>query len=115
MDIRINDRTDQMNDHVRAVLERDLQFALSRFANEIDFVSVTTEDTNGPRGGVDKRCRIRAKTIRDGSVEVTQECVEIGSGLARAARRLGHSLSRTIKQRRNVSRETIRRVTEESA
>ncbi|MBN1854400.1 MAG: hypothetical protein JW829_16840, partial [Pirellulales bacterium] len=50
-------------------LEKDLQefidlrlhFALGRFADIIDRVSIRIEDTNGPRGGIDKRCRIVVK------------------------------------------------------
>ncbi|APZ94259.1 hypothetical protein Fuma_03884 [Fuerstiella marisgermanici] len=32
--------------------------ALARFENRISEVSVTLSDTNGPRGGVDKECRV---------------------------------------------------------
>ena len=109
MEIRIADHADGVNDLVRSSLERNLSYALSRFAGEIDYVTVITEDINGPRGGVDKRCTLRAQLLRRGAVEVTQDCTQLGSGLARAARRLGHSLSRTIKQKRAFGRDTIRR------
>ncbi len=113
MEIRVADRTKLMNDQLRESLERNLSFSLSRFAAEIDYVTATTEDINGPRGGVDKRCTLRAKTRRHGSIEVTQDCTTLGSGLARAARRLGHSLSRAIKQRQSFPRESIRRLSEQ--
>jgi hypothetical protein len=112
MDIRIADRTDGLNSIVRTSFERSLGFALSRFAEEIDYVSVVTSDLNGPRGGVDKRCVLRANTHRYGCVEVTQDCTQLGSGLSRAARRLGHSLSRTIKQKRAYGRDSIRHMNE---
>jgi hypothetical protein len=110
MEIRTIDHTNRMNDHLRLSLERNLTFALSRFAEEIEHVTAKTEDINGPRGGVDKRCTLRAKTRRHGVIEVTQDCVSLGSGLARCARRLGQRVSRTIKQRRSFRRDSIRRL-----
>ena len=110
MVIHTVDRTKHMNDQLRQSLERNLTFALSRFADEIEQITAKTEDINGPRGGIDKRCTLRAKTRRHGVIEVTQDCVSLGSGLARCARRLGHSVSRTIKQRQSFSRDSIRRL-----
>ena len=56
--------------HVRAPAERfgpaatsyvrrKLSNKLGGFANDIERVSVRVEDVNGPRGGVDQRCRIK--------------------------------------------------------
>ncbi len=115
MEIRIADRTKEMNEQVRASFERSLSFSLSRFSDEIDYVSATTEDINGPRGGVDKRCTLRAHTRRHGSIEITQDCTKLGSGLARAARRLGHTVSRVIQQKRAFGRDSIRRMNEQQA
>jgi len=62
-----------LRDHV----ERRLGFALGRFENRIDRVTVWLEDLNGPRGGVDKRCRIEACVPRSGRLQVEVADAEI--------------------------------------
>ena len=48
--------------HVTAVLstyiQRRLGFALGRFGRRVERVLVRVEDTNGPKGGIDKQCRV---------------------------------------------------------
>jgi putative sigma-54 modulation protein len=42
----------------RQQIERRASFALARLSAMIKRVEVSLADTNGPRGGVDKRCRV---------------------------------------------------------
>ena len=73
-----------LRDHV----ERRLSFALGRFGNRIDRVTVWLEDLNGPRGGVDKRCRIEARVLRSGRLQVEVTDAEIEPAVDRAADRI---------------------------
>ncbi len=115
MEIKINDETDQLTAHDRGTLLRDLQIALSRFANEIDTVCVTTEATDGICSGGGIRCHLRADTRRHGPVIVTQDCLQAHRGLARAIRRLGHGLSRRIQHGRPRTHSTSQTSIHESA
>jgi putative sigma-54 modulation protein len=77
-----------------------LGFALGRFADVVDQIDVYVEDTNGERGGLDKRCRIKvflAKTgapiinsVNDKSVSAAIDlaCHRIRGTVARAADRM---------------------------
>ena len=48
--------------HVTGVLstyiQRRLSFALGRFGRRVERVLVRVEDINGPKGGIDKQCRV---------------------------------------------------------
>jgi putative sigma-54 modulation protein len=81
-------------------IERRLQFALSRFSSRIRRVNVFLADENGPRGGIDKTCRIVVR-LRDGGdvvAEVSDSDWEIA--VDRATTRVGHTTSREMARRR---------------
>ncbi len=54
-----------VSEQTRDYLDRRLNFALDRFKDSIGDISVTLADINGPRGGVDKKCRIRIILVGD--------------------------------------------------
>ncbi len=85
-----------MSDALRAHAERCLEFALRRFGNRIDRVSVWLVDVNGPRGGVDKCCRIAVRLRPTGSVFVTEAAADGYAAIGRAAGRAGSAVARRI-------------------
>ena len=109
MQIKFVDRSKQLPDAVREHGEHVLRLTLSRFGEEIRQVTVLTEDVNGPRGGLDKRCVIRAKLRQRGTVEVTQAGTEFGPCIGNAARRLGRSVRRQFDLQNRFERQSIRR------
>lgn len=109
MEIRFVDRSQQLTAALRDRGERSLLFALSRFGDQLQHVTVYTDDVNGPRGGVDKRCLMRAKLRRKGTVEVVQAGSNLGHCLSLAASRLGRTVRRQIDARRQIDRRSIRR------
>lgn len=83
---------------------RRLYFALGRFSPEIERVTTRMGDVNGPRGGVDKQCRIEVKLRGLASVfsEACADDLEVAVGLA--AERLGKGVTRALKRRRDTIR-----------
>ena len=67
----------------REVAVRRLRFVLRRLTWLVPRARVQLSDVNGPRGGVDKQCRVELKTASAGTV------VDHLDG-ARLARRAGH-------------------------
>ena len=51
-------------------VERRFRFALSRFGQKIRLVAVQLGDLNGPRGGLDKQCRVTVTLSPSGKVIV---------------------------------------------
>lgn len=91
---------------LRQHVERRFQFALDRFAARIERVDIRLEDVNGPRGGVDRRCRVdlvgrRSWRIHvEGSGATFEEAVDAAA--ARAARSVGRLLTRIAETNREV-------------
>jgi ribosome-associated translation inhibitor RaiA len=56
--------------HLRTHVDRRARFALGRFAETIHTATATLEDVNGPRGGVDKCCRVQLRIPGDSDIAV---------------------------------------------
>ncbi|MCK6546220.1 hypothetical protein L6R52_10255 [Myxococcota bacterium] len=65
-------------------------------------MTVRLGDVNGPRGGVDKVCRIEARLDRSRSVVVEEIGADQDAALARAADRLASSVARTFARDREL-------------
>lgn len=92
--------------------ERRLGFALRRFDRRVGTVRAQIYDINGPRGGVDKCCRIRADMIPGGTVLVEYTDPDAYVATDYAAERLQETVSRHIRRMRELrrGRESIRRL-----
>ena len=86
--------------------QRRLLFALSRFDSKIQRVDLVVADTNGPRGGVDKSCRISVKLRRAKEVTITDQDSNIATCVARAAERAGRAVARAIERTQRFDRPT---------
>lgn len=105
MQLSIVDRRDHMSEQEREFARRRLLFALSRFDTKIDRVSLVVSDVNGPRGGIDKACRVTVKLRRSGGVNVKCEHAEMNACVARAAERAGRAVARAIAKTQQFDRD----------
>ena len=103
MKIEFVDRSGLLGDEQRALGERYLQYALARFGSLVRRVTVVTQDTNGPKGGVDKQCRLSADLAGADDVHVEDVSDTWESCLGLAAKRLGRAVTR-VAERRNDAR-----------
>ncbi len=87
---------------LREYIDRRLYFALGRFGPAIDHVSVRVGDINGPRGGIDKHCRIVVKLRASGSnpIAVDDNDEDLRAAVARASNRAGRTVARAIERKR---------------
>jgi ribosome hibernation promoting factor len=96
VNVQLRGQRTQVSEAFRAHAERCLEFALRRFANRIDRVSVWLADVNGPRGGVDKRCRVAVRLRSMGSAVVAKTASDASVAVSRAAGLVGWAVSRKI-------------------
>jgi hypothetical protein len=104
-------RTGQMATHIRA-LERDFRAAdraylrrklasrLWKFAGSIERVSLRTEDVNGPRGGVDRVCRVKVVLRGLPSVVIEKRDAALNAAVALALDGVERAVRRRLQRRR---------------
>jgi len=94
--------------HLLEHVHRRLAFALARFGTRISAVRVLLADENGPRGGVDKRCRVVVDLPHRGRVRIEESGADtvpvVDIAADRAARTVQRLLNRLHDQRRRRAR-----------
>ena len=86
--------------------ERKFTRALRNSTKSVQEILLTVIDTNGPKGGVDKLCRVTVRLARSGWLTLEERDANLHAGMARLAERMSRSVSRAIERRH--SRESIR-------
>lgn len=84
----------------RAYIRRKLGRKLGKFVDAVERMSVRIEDVNGPRGGRDKRCRIKITLRGMASVVVEAQHATLQAAIDGALDRAGHTVTRQLQRRR---------------
>jgi len=103
MRIEILARNVSLPHDMRMHIERRLGFALNTCQQHVTRILVRLSDTNGPRGGNDKRCHLEV-TLPSGAVVVVHTAADFYVAISRAASRAGRAVMRRLGRRRDVSR-----------
>lgn len=88
----------------RAYIRRKLGRKLGKFVDAVERVSVRIEDVNGPRGGRDKRCRIKITLRGMPSVAVEEQHAALQAAMDGALERAGQTVKRQLQRRRMNTR-----------
>jgi hypothetical protein len=97
---RLNDESGKS----RIDVEQRVRFALRRLGTEVQRARISLRDINGPRGGVDKQCRLTLKTDAYGTLVVTAQAQSSGHALDRALQRATQALVRVWQRKRRPLR-----------
>ena len=98
MRLKIVSRSLHLSEAIRDRLERRAQFALGRFAAVIRTVQVSLLDENGPRGGIDKRCRVLVSPRRGRPIIVEGRGDQLQPLVDHTLERAGRTLARAVKR-----------------
>jgi hypothetical protein len=93
---------------VRGHIIRRLHIALGRLEERISRVIVRLTDLNGPRGGIDKCCRIVVSLWRRGRVVVEHRDADWFRAADLAAARLAHTVRRLLGRGHGRRRQRLR-------
>jgi ribosomal subunit interface protein len=107
MKIEVRTRGFRPTPALRAYTDSRLRFAVGRFPHEVSEVRVSLSGVNGPRGGSDKRCSLRARLRASGQAAAHAVAADFYAAIALAAHQLGRSVARTL-ERRRPGRSSIR-------
>lgn len=88
----------------RAYIRRKLGRKLGKFRSAIGRVSVRIEDVNGPRGGRDKRCRIKITLRGMPSVTVEERHAALQAAIDGALERAARTVTRQLQRHRMRTR-----------
>ena len=88
-------------------ITRRVAFALGRFAHVIRSVDVLIIDVNGPKGGVDKRARLRIRGRGFRPIVIEQASSDALAAVALAVHRAAHSVQRELGRRRGFGRRLV--------
>jgi putative sigma-54 modulation protein len=91
-----------VSEDLREYVERRAGFALAKFGHRVRTVSVTVKDANGPKGGVDKQCRVTVELVPSGTVSIEERQADFPTAIAHAMDRVGRSVGRTLERWRNA-------------
>lgn len=96
MKLDIQARGFTLSEGLRHHCERRLRFALGAAGGRLGTVAVRLSDLNGQRGGVDKRCAIRAIWPGKPPIVIAQDETDIYVAIDRAAARVARTLARQL-------------------
>ena len=98
--IRCKDFT--LSEAVRERIRLRLASILARFADRIGDVTTSFADLNGPKGGVDKQCRVVVRLRPRGKVTIEETDRDLFAAITRASGRVKRTVGRAVQRRRDA-------------
>jgi putative sigma-54 modulation protein len=99
MQIEIWGREVKVSERLREYIERRVRFALERLAMPIRKVHVQLRDLNGPRGGVDKSCKVRIALAPAATLVVEHRSSSAYAAIDSALKKAAMSIVRRIQRK----------------
>jgi ribosome-associated translation inhibitor RaiA len=109
MDVMIRSTLSEVTDCMRSHVFRRAHAALGKYAAEVRVVTLRVRDDNGPRGGVDKQCRLTVELVGGGQLVARATEATFYTAVDHVMRRAAQLLGRALTQRWRAPRVTIAR------
>ena len=109
MNITVQAHHVSLPNHAGTSLADRARVVLSRFVEGIDRLDLTLKDVNGPRGGKDKVCVVRADLVDGRRVIVIDRATSLRRAIGRALQRAKGRIANELQRRRVKQRTLMRR------
>jgi len=106
MRIDIHTSSFSLTDSLRRHIEHKIRSTLS-WAHSLQNVSLRLDDINGPKGGVDKSCRIQIPVAGGTPVVIHEMQPDLYVAIDRAVERADRALGRKLTRKREFSHKRI--------
>lgn len=98
MKIDIRSRSLKLTDTLKDYVDRRIRFALGRFSQRLESVRIMLQDLNGPKGGVDKHCKVHIAVLPSFNIIIEEKDAELETAVNRALDRAGRTVARRLDQ-----------------
>ena len=105
MRIHIQARGFSVTEALRDQAERRLRFALGSLSGQIRSINMLLDDQNGPRGGIDKRCKLRVVLDAQPAMVIEQQESDVYVAIDRASERASRTLARRLQRATDARRD----------
>ncbi len=109
MQVHVYGQGVQLTDRRRRGIAERAERMLHAIDTQIQRLQIVVRNENGPKGGIDKRCRIEASVPRLGTINVSEQAERTTFAVRQALRRLCRAINdrlgrkRTLRRGRHVS------------
>ncbi|MEL7499210.1 MAG: hypothetical protein AAFN77_16500 [Planctomycetota bacterium] len=101
MNIRLNDKAKLLSQRAINTLHLKARTTFQRFRENVRGIEVGVFDVNGPRGGIDKQCRILVKLKRMKDIAVVATAASISQAIGGAVHRAARSVDKLVSRKAN--------------
>ena len=115
MDIRLQTQHVTLPRRALSRIRDRVRSGLDRMTERVARLQVTLKDINGPRGGRDKVCILRAELVDGGQVVVIDRAANLRRAIARCLQRSKRVIDREVKRRHRERRRSERQMVLTSA
>jgi ribosomal subunit interface protein len=97
-----------LSDGLKSYVQEHLVDHIERlYDDEAAEIDISLVDNNGPKGGVDKDCRVTVRLPGLSAIHVTETAETLHQAIDAVRDRLGNTLKRTLERRRDVSNQGL--------
>lgn len=97
-------KDDKLDEVDKVYIRRKLGMKLGKFAHSIERATVRLKDINGPRGGIDKICRIKVVLSGFPSLVIEEQALSFNEAFDKALSRTENAVRRQLQRRQSRKR-----------